>query len=91
MVNNGTYKCPRCQGTDIYFAKRQRITGSGGIYGNKARMVNTALCRSCGENADFTPDAGDVRRLRKILALTATGITLLVVLAVWANSTITTY
>jgi hypothetical protein len=54
-------------------------------------MVNTALCRSCGENADFTPDAGDVRRLKRILAITAIGITFLVVLAIWANSTITTY
>ena len=51
-----TYKCPRCGGTDIYFAQRQRITGVGGIYGNNAKMVKTALCKECGENADLIRD-----------------------------------
>ena len=46
------YICPRCRGNDIYFAKRQEITGIGGIYGNKAKMVNTPLCRGCGEIAN---------------------------------------
>jgi hypothetical protein len=82
MESNATYKCPRCGGTEIYFAKRQRITGSGGIYGNKARMVKTALCKSCGELADWTADAGDIRRLKKILTLTALGFTALIVLLI---------
>ena len=47
-----TYQCPKCGGNDIYFAKRQRITGLGGIYGNRARMVDTPICRVCGETAN---------------------------------------
>ena len=58
-----TYKCPRCGGTDIYFAKRQRITGVGGIYGNSAKMVKTALCKECGENADIIRDKKDTQKI----------------------------
>lgn len=54
-------------------------------------MVKTALCRSCGENADFTADAADVRTLKKVVLFAVVGVTFIVVLAVWANSTITTY
>jgi len=43
------YECPRCNGTEVYFAKRQEITGVGGVYGNRARMVQTPLCKGCGE------------------------------------------
>jgi len=43
------YECPRCDGTEVYFAKRQEITGVGGVYGNRARMVQTPLCKGCGE------------------------------------------
>jgi hypothetical protein len=88
LVMAGTYKCPRCDGTDIYFAQRQRITGVGGIYGNKAQMVKTALCKVCGENADFTPDVADVLRLKKVLAIVIAGVVLFIVIAVWANSTL---
>ena len=58
-VNNSrmTYKCPRCEGTDIYFAQRPRIQGVGGVYGNKEVMVKTALCKNCGENADLITDS----------------------------------
>ena len=51
-----SYICPRCQGTDVYFAKRQRITGVGGIYGNRAKMLPTALCKACGENMNDIRD-----------------------------------
>jgi hypothetical protein len=67
-----TYKCPRCGGTDIYFAQRQRITGVGGIYGNRAKMVKTALCKECGENADLIRDKKERQKL-------VAGIVLLVV------------
>ena len=87
---SGTYKCPRCGGKDIYFAKRQRISGLGGIYGNRAKMVKTALCKECGENADFTADPADVTRLIKIISFVAAGIILLVVLAIWANQSLAT-
>ena len=45
--------CPRCGGTDIYFAKRQVIKGPGGAWGVRARMVDTPLCRACGEVSTF--------------------------------------
>jgi hypothetical protein len=46
-----SYKCPRCDGTDVYFAKRQVIKGEGGIF-LKARMVDTPICKQCGETAN---------------------------------------
>jgi hypothetical protein len=46
------YICPRCGGTEIYFARRQEIKGLGGIYGQRAKMVNTPLCKACGETAN---------------------------------------
>ena len=52
----GSYNCPRCHGTEIYFAKRQRMTGFGGIYGTRSKMVNTPLCKTCGENAEYDGD-----------------------------------
>lgn len=80
-----TYKCPRCGGNDIYFAKRQRITGVGGIYGNKAKMVKTALCRACGENADAITDPADVKRAYKVIGLSSALILFIVAFAIYAN------
>jgi len=77
-----TYKCPRCGGTDIYFAQRQRITGVGGIYGNKAKMVKTALCKECGENADLIRDASETRKYRTALVVAGLGIALTVFLVI---------
>ena len=88
LIYGRNLQMPRCDGTDIYFAQRQRITGVGGIHGNKAQMVKTALCKVCGENADFTPDVADVRRLKKVLTIVIVGVVLFVVIAVWANSTL---
>jgi hypothetical protein len=45
--------CPRCGGTDIYFAKRQVIKGPGGAWGVRASMVDTALCKACGEVCSY--------------------------------------
>jgi|LakMenEpi03Aug12_release.lakeMendotaPanAssembly.Ray.scaffolds.fasta_scaffold1311850_2 hypothetical protein len=42
-----TYLCPRCGGTQIYYAKRQQVVGSG--YAQEVRWVNTPLCKACGE------------------------------------------
>ena len=83
-----TYKCPRCGGDDIYFAKRQRITGVGGIYGNKARMVKTALCRACGENADAITDPADVKRAIKVIGLATALVIFVIALAIFANVTL---
>jgi hypothetical protein len=68
-----TYKCPRCGGTDIYFAQRQRITGVGGIYGNRAKMVKTPLCKECGENADLIRDKKETRKYRTALVVAFLG------------------
>ena len=77
-----TYKCPRCGGTDIYFAQRQRITGVGGIYGNRAKMVKTALCKECGENADLIRDEKETRKYRTALAVAVLGVILAVILVI---------
>lgn len=77
-----TYKCPRCGGTDIYFAKRQRITGVGGIYGNSAKMVKTALCKECGENADLIRDKKETTKYRFALVVAFLGIFLFVILVI---------
>jgi ssDNA-binding Zn-finger/Zn-ribbon topoisomerase 1 len=45
-----TYKCPRCNGTDTYLAKRQVIKGKGVFL--RAKMVDTPTCRQCGETAN---------------------------------------
>lgn len=56
--------CPRCGGTDIYFAKRQVIKGPGGAWGVRARMVDTPLCRACGEvaNVDRSAERSELRK-----------------------------
>ena len=45
------YVCPRCGNSEVYFAKRQVITGFGGGW---ARMADTPLCKNCGEIANGT-------------------------------------
>jgi hypothetical protein len=77
-----TYKCPRCEGTEIYFANRQRITGAGGIYGNRAKMVKTALCKQCGENADLIRDEKETRKYRAAIVAAIAGITFTVFLVI---------
>lgn len=57
--------CPRCGGTDIYIAKRERITGLGGIYGNRAKMEDTFLCKACGENAEVNLGSPENKELEK--------------------------
>ena len=42
-----TYLCPRCGGTEMYYAQRQQVVGSG--YAQEVRWVNTPLCKACGE------------------------------------------
>ena len=41
-------------GTDIYFTKRQKLQEQGLRLG--AQIVNTPVCRNCGEVADKVPD-----------------------------------
>jgi predicted nucleic acid-binding Zn ribbon protein len=69
-----TYLCPRCNGAEIYFAKRQRITGLGGIYGNRAVMVNTPLCKQCGETANVILDARERKKRGVAIAFAVIGI-----------------
>ena len=42
-----TYLCPRCGGTEVYFADRQQVVGTG--YAQEVRWVNTPLCKACTE------------------------------------------
>jgi hypothetical protein len=57
--------CPRCGGTDIYFAKRQEIKGPGGAWGVRARMVDTPLCKACGEVANLDKSSENREESRK--------------------------
>lgn len=43
-----TYQCPRCDGSDAYFADRPRVTGRN-IYGDRISNVKVALCKVCAE------------------------------------------
>jgi hypothetical protein len=47
------YSCPKCDGTDVYFAKKQVITGVGGIYGNRAREERRPFCKVCDIEANW--------------------------------------
>ena len=42
-----TYLCPRCGGTEMYYAQRQQVVESG--YAQEVRWINTPLCKACGE------------------------------------------
>jgi hypothetical protein len=42
------YQCPRCDGSDVYFAQRPRVTGRN-IYGDEVSLVKVALCKVCAE------------------------------------------
>lgn len=50
-----TYVCPKCKGKDVYFANKQKITGIGGIYGNRQKEFKAPFCRKCDIEADLTP------------------------------------
>jgi hypothetical protein len=77
-----TYLCPRCDGTEIYFAKRQRITGLGGIYGNRAVMVNTSLCKKCGETANVILNERERKKHGWAIAVAVLGIVFTVFLVI---------
>jgi len=42
------YQCPRCDGSDVYFAQRPRVTGRS-IYGDEISLAKVALCKVCAE------------------------------------------
>lgn len=47
------YKCPRCHGNDVYFAKRQELRSTGGPFGESYTVdVKKPFCRTCGEPMD---------------------------------------
>lgn len=77
-----TYLCPRCDGTEIYFAKRQRITGLGGIYGNRAVMVNTPLCKECGETANVILNKRERKKRGWVIVVAVLGIIFTVFLVI---------
>lgn len=47
------YKCPRCRGSDTYFANRQELRSTGGPFSESYTVdVKKAFCRACGEPMD---------------------------------------
>lgn len=47
------YKCPRCHGNDVYFAKRQEVRSTGGPFGETYTTdVKKPFCRACAEPMD---------------------------------------
>jgi hypothetical protein len=47
------YKCPRCHGNDVYFAKRQELRSTGGPFGESYTTdVKKPFCRTCAEPMD---------------------------------------
>jgi len=42
------YQCPRCDGSEVYFAQRPRVTGRS-IYGDEISLAKVALCKVCAE------------------------------------------
>ena len=47
------YKCPRCRGSDAYFANRQELRSTGGPFSESYTVdVKKAFCRACGEPMD---------------------------------------
>ena len=47
-----SYVCPKCKGTDVYFAKKQILTGIGGVWGNRAKEVQRPFCKECDIEAN---------------------------------------
>lgn len=45
-----SYQCPKCGGGEYYFAKRQLLKGKGVFI--RAKLVDTPLCKNCGEVAN---------------------------------------
>ena len=43
--------CPRCGEIEVYIAKREIMTGIGGVWGHRVKFVNHAICKDCGEIA----------------------------------------
>lgn len=64
-ITPGFYECPRCLKRDIYFAKRQ-VGQIGNLMDLPQGIANpavslgvekvVALCRACGERANWTPE-----------------------------------
>lgn len=52
--------CPRCGEVEIYFAIRETMSGIGGVWGNRMKKVNTAICKNCGEVARPLPREGEI-------------------------------
>ena len=50
------YKCPKCGGTDLFWSKRNVITGIGGIYGNRGGVKEFPVCRVCDEIMEKVPE-----------------------------------
>jgi hypothetical protein len=64
--------CPKCNGNDVYFNKKQIITGFGGILGNRQREVERPFCRKCdieakeirlhSDGSEMSAEAAEMRK-----------------------------
>ena len=59
--------CPRCGGTDIYWAKRNVIKGAGGVF-MSGEMVDTPLCKACGETCTYDKKEYKAERRKELIA-----------------------
>jgi len=64
-----THICPKCNCTDVYFAKKQIITGLGGIYGNRQKEVERPFCRKCDIEASSPGTMQPENKTRLVLFL----------------------
>lgn len=78
-----TYVCPKCSGTDVYFAKKQVVKGLGGIYGSHQKEVQRPFCRNCDIEAEATGrDTDGMKKFWVIYARIAV-VVAVVVLSAW--------
>ena len=70
------YECPKCKSKEMYFTKKQEITGLGGIYGQRARMVLRPFCQNCDiEGNPVGQNPADYKKVWKTY-LTISGVVL---------------
>lgn len=59
--------CPRCGGTDIYWAMRNEVKGAGGVF-MRGEMVKTPLCKACGEVCTYDKSEYKAERKKELIA-----------------------
>jgi hypothetical protein len=82
-----SYVCPKCDGTDVYFAKKLIITGLGGIYGNRQKEVERPFCRKCDIEAKVSGrDTEGIKKFWVLYARISIGVAVvMLMLWLWAS------